>query len=226
MPFAIAAQKRAGNAEALRQEGRVPGIIYGAGITPVSFSVSGVELEKLYRNVSESTLVDFTIENAAPVKVLLQDTQFDPVKGKITHVDFRQIDMNKELEVEVEINLIGTARAVKELGGSLIQQIDSVLVRCLPKDLISSIELDVSVLDNFETVIHVKDLKFPVGVEALNEPDTVVVKVEAPMTEDEIKAMEAGDAPAVDLSKIEVSEKKGKKEEDGAVAEEAKAEKK
>ncbi len=227
MPFAIVGKTRVGNAEDLRIEGRIPGIMYGAGITPVQFSVSSVELEKLYRNVSESTLVDFTVENAAPVKILLQDFQFDPVKSKITHVDFRQIDMAKELEVDVEINLIGVAPAVKGLGGSLIQQLDSVQVRCLPKDLISSVEVDVSVLTELDSIIHISDLKFPVGVEPLDESDTVVAKIEAPMTEDEIKAMEAGDAPVADLSKIEVSEKKGKKEDEaGAEGEAAKAEEK
>ncbi len=215
MSFAIVGKPRVGNAEAVRAEGLVPGIMYGAGITPVQFSVSAVELEKLYRNVSESTLVDFTLGDAAPVKVLFQDFQFDPVKSKITHVDFRQIDMSKELEVEVEINLVGLAPAVKELGGSLVQQADSVLVRCLPKDLISSVEVDVTILKDFDTVIHVSDLTFPVGVEPLDEPETVVAKVEAPMTEEEMKAMEEGSA--VDVSKIEV-EKKGKKEEEGAAA--------
>jgi len=211
MSFAIAAQSRTGNAEAIRAEGRVPGIMYGAGITPASLSVSAVELEKLYRNVSESTLIDLSLEGAAPVKVLLQDVQFDPVKGKITHVDFRQINMNQELEVPVEISLIGLAPAVKELGGSLVQQVDSVTVRCLPKDLINFVEVDVSSLVDFDAAIYIKDLKLPAGVEPLDEPETVIAKVAAPMSEEEMKALEEAGAPA-DLSQIEV-EKKGKDEE-------------
>lgn len=222
MSFAIAGKARVGDAEAVRALGLVPGIMYGAGITPVQFSVSAVELEKLYRNVSESTLVDFTVENSAPVKVLLQDFQFDAVKGKITHVDFRQIDMTKELEVDVEINFVGAAPAVKTFGGTLVQQLDSAQVRCLPKDLISSVEVDVSVLVGLDDVISISDLKFPVGVEPLDAPDTVIARIDAPMTEEEMKAMEEG--TAVDLSKIEVSEKKGKKED--AEGEEAKAEEK
>src|SRR3989338_1566273 len=219
MPFAIVGKSRVGDAEAVRAEGFVPGIMYGAGITPVQFSVSSVDLEKIYRNVSESTLVDFTLDGGAPVKVLLQDFQFDPVKSKISHVDFRQIDMSKELEVDVEINLIGIAPAVKALGGTLVQQLDSAQVRCLPKDLISSVEVDVSVLAGLDDIISIADLKFPVGVEPLDAPDTVIARVEAPMTEEEMKALEEGSA--VDLSKIEVSEKKGKKEEEGAEAEAA-----
>ncbi len=226
MPFSIVAQSRTGNAESLRAQGRVPGVMYGAGMTPVSLSVSAVELEKLYRNVSESTLVDFTLENSTPVKVLLQDIQFDSVKGKITHVDFRQIDMNKPLEVQVEIHLIGLAPAVKELGGSLVQQAESVNVRCLPKDLINFVEVDVSSLSNFDAAIFIKDLKLPAGVEPLDDAESVIAKVAAPMSEEEIKAMEAADTAAIDLSKIEVSEKKGKKEEEGADAEAAAPEKK
>ncbi len=224
MPFAIVGKSRVGNAEELRALGEVPGIMYGAGITPLQFSVSSVDLEKIYRNVSESTLVDFTIDAGAPVKVLLQDFQFDPVKSKITHVDFRQIDMTKELEVDVEINFVGVAPAVKALGGTLVQQLDSAQVRCLPKDLISSVEVDVSVLVGLDDIISISDLKFPVGVEPLDAADTVIARVEAPMTEEEMKALEEGSA--VDLSKIEVSEKKGKKEEEGAEADAAKTEEK
>lgn len=225
MLFAIAAQGRAGNAEAIRAEGRVPGIMYGAGSTPASLSVSAVELEKLYRAASESTLIDLTLEGAAPVKVLLQDVQFDPVRGKITHVDFRQINMNQELEVQVEIRLIGLAPAVKELGGSLVQQVESVTVRCLPKDLINFVEVDVSSLVNFDAVINVKDLKLPAGVEPLDDAEGVVAKVAAPMSEDEMKALEEAGTPVVDLSKIEV-EKKGKDEEAAAEGEAAPAEQK
>ncbi len=211
MSFAIAAKSRTGEADALRAQARVPGILYGAGITPASLSVSAVELEKLYRNVSESTLVDFTLENASPVKVLLQDVQFDPVKGKIIHVDFRQINMSQELEVAVEIRLIGLAPAVKEFGGSLVQQVESVNVRCLPKDLIDFVEVDVSSLVNFDTAIYSKDLKLPAGVESLDEPETIIAKVAAPMSEEQMKALEEA-GTVVDLSKIEV-EKKGKDEE-------------
>lgn len=221
MSFAIVAKSRAGNAEALRSDARVPGIMYGAGITPVSVSVSSIDLEKLYRNVSESTLVDLTLENNAPVKVLLQDIQVDPVRGKITHVDFRQIDMNKPLEVQVEIRLVGLAPAVKELGGSLIQQAESVNVRCLPKDLINFVEVDVSSLSNFDAAIFIKDLKLPAGVESLDDAENIIAKVSAPMSEEELKAMEATDTAAVDLSKIEVSDKKGKKEEEGAEGDDA-----
>ncbi len=225
MSFAIVGTSRVGNAEAVRAEGRVPGIMYGAESTPVSFSVSAVELEKLYRNASESTLIDFTLDATEPVKVLLQDAQFDPIKGKITHVDFRLINMNKELEVEVEINCVGVAPAVKEFGGSLVQQLDSVLVKCLPKNLISSIDVDVSGMNTLDYVLYIKDLNLPAGVEPLNEPDAVVAKIEAPMTEAEMKALEEGGSAPVDLSKIEVSEKKGKKEE-AAESDEAKAEEK
>jgi len=212
MPFAIAAKSRTGDAEAIRAEGRVPGIMYGAGSTPASLSVSAVELEKLYRSASESTLIDLTLEGAAPVKVLLQDIQFNPVKGKITHVDFRLINMNQELEVQVEIHLIGLAPAVKELGGSLVQQVESVMVRCLPKDLINFVEVDVSALTDFDAAIYVKDLKLPAGVEPLDDAEGLVAKVAAPMSEEEMKALDEAGAPAVDLSKIEV-EKKGKDEE-------------
>lgn len=213
MSFVIQADRRDGKAEELRAAGRVPAVMYGAGITPVSLSVSSVDFEKLHKNAGESTLVDLVLDNAAPVKVLIQDVDFDILKGKAVHVDFKQIDMTKELEVEVEIVLVGLAPAVKALGGSLVQQLESVNVKCLPKDLMNNIQVDVTGLETFDDAIHVGDLKFPAGVVALDDAEALVAKVIAPMTEDELKAMEG--AAAVDVSKIEV-EKKGKKEDPDA----------
>ena len=218
MAFSIKAETRmAGNASDVRVGGMVPGVVYGGDrATPVSVSVKNTELEKLYQNAGESSLIDLqVVSEGEPVKALIQAVQMDPVRGVITHVDFRQIKMNEEMTVSLELNYIGEAAAIKTLGGTLMKAYDTVTVTCLPKDLINEIDVDLSALETFSDAIRVSDLKLPAGMRVDEGLDIVLAKVTPPMTEDEIKAMEA--PAAVDLSKIEV-EKKGKKEEEEAAA--------
>jgi len=216
MTFSINAEARtAGNASDVRSNGLVPGVVYGGDRTaPVSIAVKQGELEKLYAQAGESSLIDLTVASeGSPVKALIQEVQMDPVRGVITHVDFRQIKMNEEMTVSLELNFMGEAPAVKGLAGTLMKAYDAVTVTCLPKDLVSSIDVDLSKLETFDDAIRVSDLKLPAGIRVAEAADVVIAKVTPPLTEDQLKAMEA--PVAVDLSKIEV-EKKGKKEEEGA----------
>lgn len=215
MSFSLSAKTRVGgNAEQERSVGEIPGVVYGgdrASTTVVS--VRGTDFIRLYNQAGESTLIDFSIDGGAPVKVLVQSVQLDPVKNVPVHIDFRQINMNKPMEVAVELNFIGEAPAVKELAGTLTKNLDSVTVSCLPKDLVSELTVDLSLLKTFDDAIRVKDLVAPTGITIESDPEQTIAKVTPPLSEEELKAME--EPVVVDLSAIEV-EKKGKKEEEGA----------
>ncbi len=220
MSFTMSAAKRkSGNADELRADRQIPAVLYGQEITATPVAVDYRAFEQLYAKAGESNLIDFTVDSASPVKVLVQDVQFDPVKGRIVHVDFRQINMNKEMEATIPLHFKGEPAAVKELGGTLITALESVRVKCLPKDLVSFIEVDLTVLKSFDDSIHVENLAIPAGMTILDATDAVLAKVAAPLTEEQLKAMEETTTP-VDLSKIEVEEK-GKKEEEGDAAAEA-----
>lgn len=224
MSFAISALKRTGNAEAVRAEGKIPAVLYGPGIEPVSVVVNSTEFEKLYSEAGESTLVDFSVESGKAVKVLIQDVQYNPLTRRVSHVDFRQIRMDKEIEAAIELVFVGVAPAVKELGGTLMTPASEINIKCLPANLMSTFEVDLSLLKTFDDAIHVSDLKLPEGVICTDNPDTVIATVNPSLTEDQIKAMEEANAAPVDLSKIEISEERGKKEEEPAEGEEKKAE--
>ncbi len=224
MSFTIELKKRsAGAADAVRAEGFVPAVVYGRGTEPTSVSVPASVFSALYRDAGTSTLIDITVDGGSPVKGLIQDVQYDPLKGKPIHVDFRLIDMNKEMEIAIELTFVGEAPAAKELGGTFVAGAQTINIKCLPKDLVNHITVDVSSLKTFADVIHVSDLVLPQGITAVDSADMVVAKVLAPLTEEELKAMEAAAAP--DISQIEV-EKKGKEEtaEEGAGEAEAKKE--
>lgn len=230
MAYIIEAVERIpGSATDIRAGGRVPGVLYGPEIQPVSLSVSAHAFEVLLGQAGGSSLVDVTMQDKKePVTAVIQDVQYDPLSGRVSHVDFRQINLKKEMRVPVTFRFVNESPAVKSLGGTLIKALNEVEIRCLPKDLIGSIDVDLSLLKTFDDVIRVRDLAVGAAVSIVSDPETVVAKVTPPLTEEELKAMEEGTGPK-SLEDIKVEEK-GKKEEaeDGAetAAEAAEEEKK
>lgn len=217
MTFSIEVKTRKETAEGVRGKGLIPAVLYGPGTKPVSVSVNGLVFNKLYNEAGESNLIDLGVDGSKEkTKVLIKDVQRDPVRDNFIHVDFMKIDMNKEMNVTLPIRFIGESLAVKELGGTLIKALEEVHVVCLPKDLVSEVSLNISILNTFTDIIHVSDLKLPAGIKATDNPTTVVVKVAAPLTEEQLKAMEEAGPKSVEDVEVE---KKKKETEEGEVEE-------
>ena len=106
----------------LRQEGKVPAVVYGGGLAETaSLSMNAAEFASVCRKSGESTLIDLVIDNAAPLKVLIHEIQRDPLQGTPVHIDFRNIDMTKPIETNIELIFVGESLAVKALGGTLLK---------------------------------------------------------------------------------------------------------
>ena len=224
MTFAITAQKRkAGNAETDREQGVVPAVLYGPEIEPVSISIDPRTFERLYKEAGESTLIDFTVEGEnEPTKVLIQDVQYDEIKERFIHVDFRQIKMGEKMFATAELSFTGESPAVKALGGTLIKQQETINITCLPKDLVNHIDVDLSTLQTFDDSIHIKDLPFPAGVSAVDDGDFLIAKVSAPLTEDQLAALEESSVGDVATVEVDREKKEAEKGEDAALAKEKK----
>lgn len=225
MTFALTATTRTATGKRVkdvRNAGSVPAVVYGHGTEPTALTLGASEFLKLYRTAGSSSLIDLSIDGAAPVKVLIQEVQPHHLTMKPHHVDLRQINMKEELEVEVPLAFTNDAPAVKELAGTLVHAYDSVLVKCLPADLPHEIVIDLSVLKTFDDVITVANLVVPKGVTVLLDADVSLVSVAAPLTEEQLKKMEEEGAGDVTAVKTEAEEKKA--EEEAKVAEEAAAE--
>lgn len=224
MAYTLSAQKRTTKGQYVRAEGLVPAVIYGAAGDSVSLSLSLKDFTKLYKAAGESSLIDLTIDGKDGGKVLVQDVQFDPTNDRPMHVDLRRIDMKKEMTARVELRIVGESPAVKEAGGTLVRNVHEVEVKCLPSNLVSHIDVDVSVLKTFDDVIKIKNLVVPAGI-TITRPNAedLVIKAAPALTEEEIKAMEE-EAKSADVTKIELATKK--KEEDEEAAEGAEGEKK
>ncbi|MBU1146012.1 50S ribosomal protein L25 [Patescibacteria group bacterium] len=208
----------------LRKQNLIPAVIYGKDVPSLNLVVEYLPFNKLYKEAGESTLIDLKVDEAAPVKVLVQEVQADPRTGKLSHVDFRQIKMTEKIKVDAILKFVGEAPAVKETGGTFVHSMDEVEIECLPQDMLHEIEVDISGLKTFEDSIQVKDLKVPAGVKILADMNATLATVEAPLTEEEMKA-ELETPVAEKVEEVEVVEKE-KKEGEEAAAPEAQGEKK
>ena len=175
----------------IRSEGFVPAVVYGYEMDNISIQVNSVELEKVYREAGESTLVKINLEDQDGKKidetptVLIQDTQEHAITDEFTHVDFYQPNLDETVEVEIPLEFVGQSLAVKDEDGTLVRNLPSVTIEALPENLIHDIEVDISVLETFDDVIKVEDLSVPEGVEIMEEDDEVVALVSRPQDIDE-----------------------------------------
>ena len=219
----LALKKRDASTKAkkLRLKSLIPGVIYGHGTENKNVMADYNSFHKAFKAAGESTLLDLEIEGGETVKALVKDWQVEPLSNRYTHVDFYQVNLKEKLKTEIALNFIGESPAVKEQGGSIIKTLDSILVECLPMDLVHSIDVDVSILKSFDDMIAVKDLKIPEGITVLENPDETIVKIEAPMTEDQLKAME--NAAPVDVTAVKTEAEVKAAEDAAKAAEEAAA---
>lgn len=174
----------------LRQAGKVPGVVYGRKIDAQSLEFAARELEKVYAEAGGAKLVSLKVGDGNSNNVLFQDVQHDARTGAITHVDLYQVRMDEKIKAEVPIRFTGESTAVYQDEGTLFRNLEAVEIEALPGDLPEAIEVDISVLDDFEKSVHVSDLSIPAGVEILSDPEELVVKVEPPRSEEELAELE------------------------------------
>lgn len=199
----------------LRAKDLIPAIVYGRGIKPIPLTVSAKEFEKIYKQAGETDLIELKIDDKKPVNVLIHDVQFHPLTDKIIHVDFYQIKKGEKIAVNVKINLIGQAPAVREKDGILVPQIDELEIECLPQDIPHSIEVDVSNLKEIGDLIRVKDLNISKKLKVLTDPEDIIVVVEALKKEEVAKPTEEEvlEKP-IEAKEIKEKEVEGKKKEE------------
>ncbi|MBI4133412.1 50S ribosomal protein L25 [Candidatus Uhrbacteria bacterium] len=200
----------------LRATGTIPAVVYGHGIPPQNVQVGKIPFEKIYRRAGESSLVDLALVGEKPVKVLIQDVQYDPLRGDVTHIDFRQVRMDEKLDAEVALRFIDESPAVKELSGILVKNITHLKVRCLPAALVSEIDVSLAPLKTFTDKIHVREIAVPSGMEVRTSADEIVALVEEPRSEEELKELEAPGAPEAGVEQVKViaDEKKAEREKE------------
>lgn len=173
----------------------IPGVVYGKGVENKNLKIKKVEFEKAFAKAGESNLIDLDFGSGA-VKVLVKEVQREVLKNAFSHVDFYQVNMKEKITAEIPLHFIGESKAIKELGGVLIKDIDHLEVECLPGDLVDHIDVDISVLNTFEDGIRINDLALPKGIVATSHTNDMVAAVKEPKVEEEPAPVAAEAAPA------------------------------
>jgi len=171
----------------LRRKEQLPAVVYGRKLEPEPLTIETKHFEKVFQIAGTSSLVNLSVDEKSKRKVLIHEPQCHPVTGRPIHVDLYAVRMDEKIETEVPLKFVGQSAAVEDQGGNFIVNIDSLHVRCLPADLVSEIEVDISVLANLEDQLRLSDIKLPERMEVLDDPDEVVALVEAPRTEEELE---------------------------------------
>lgn len=178
-----------GSARRARAEGRVPAVVYGQGMEPLSISVDRREfVTALKTDAGLNVLLNIEVDGSTTT-ALTREIQTDPVRGTLLHADFVKIDLKQEVEVEVPVHVVGEAPGVKE-GGVLEHPLFTLHVRCLPTNVPESIEADISGL-NIGDALRVSELSEGRDFQILNDPEAVVASVAAPISEEQLEAMVA-----------------------------------
>ena len=134
------------DARRVRGEGKIPAVVYGAGQDAKAVTVDPRQVARILNSeTGHNTIFDLTLDGSKS-KAMIVDWQYEPLKGKLLHIDVKRIAMDKKLAVLVPIMLKGEAAGVKQQGGILEQMLREVEVECLPTDIPSHIDADVSEL--------------------------------------------------------------------------------
>ncbi|MFH0779924.1 MAG: 50S ribosomal protein L25 [Parcubacteria group bacterium] len=201
----------------MRKVGMLPAVIYGPELKqsdPIFLKFN--DFVKVFQKAGESSLINLAIDGESkPREVLVKDVAYDAVKDVPIHIDFYQIKQGQKLELDIVIEFIGEAPAVKEAGGILIKNLHNLSIRCLPKDIPEKVQVDLSSLKAIDDKIHVKDIIISETIEILQDANDVVVLVSAPVEEEaEVKPeVAAADIPTVEGEKKD--EEKAESEEEG-----------
>ena len=195
------------HARRVRVQGLIPAVVYGAGQPPVAVTVDPKVITKiLHSDSGHNSIFDLSVEGGTGSKVMIVDWQNEPIKGKLLHIDLKRIAMNVRMTVSVPVQLQGTPVGVKTGGGVLSQVLHEVEIECLPDDIPSHIDVDVTGLE-LNGAIHISDLPHSEKIEFLGEDDALVAHVTTMKEEAETEPVVASPAEP------EVA-KKGKPEEE------------
>jgi large subunit ribosomal protein L25 len=197
------------HARRVRVSGLIPAVVYGAGRPSVAVTVDPKIITRiLHSDAGHNTIFDLQIEGGESGKAMIVDWQNEPIKGKLLHIDLKRIAMDKKMQVSVPVQLVGVAEGVKNGGGVLSQVLHEVEVECLPGDIPSHIDVDITKLA-MNGYIHISDLPHSDKIKFLGEENAVVAHVSAPREE--------AATEAVTPAEPEVA-KKGKQESADAAA--------
>lgn len=163
-------------ARRLRAEGRIPGVLYGHGMAPISLTVERRDLRiALSGPGGVNTVLSLTVDGAT-YPAVVKELQRHPIRRTVNHIDFLQVSMNEAIVVNVPVHLTGEAKAVVAEGLMVDAAVDTVEINCTPATMLNEIVVDVTNMQPGD-VIRLADITLPKGITANGDPDMPIVTV-------------------------------------------------
>ena len=197
--------------EALRRAGKLPAVLYGRRLPPVSISLDAHTAGLVLARLTSSSLVTIELDGKQ-YPTLVREKQRDVIRGNFTHVDFLAVSLTERIRASVRISFTGVSAAVKELNAVLVHGLDAIEVECLPTELPERITVDISALEAIGNAIHVRELTVPPNVKVLSDENEMIILATMPKVEVVEEPVVAEVAP-VEAAEPELSVERGKKEE-------------
>jgi large subunit ribosomal protein L25 len=186
-------------ARRLLHSGRIPGVVYGHGDTPVAVDVDARQLRSaLSTDAGVNVLLDLDVAGSHHLAIA-RELQRHPVRQTVSHIDFQVVGRDEVVSADVAVNLVGEPLGVTRAGGSVEHLVLSLPIKAKPADIPTHIEVDVAGLSIGDTV-HVGDIAFPPGVTVESDPETAVVVAHPPKGFDEVVEDEAAPGEAASES--------------------------
>lgn len=201
-------------AKDLRNDGWIPGVIYGQGQN-LNIKAENLSLRRILRDAGMTNLIDLNIGDEKRT-VLAKDIQKHPTRGDLIHVDFYEVNMTETIIVEAALKMIGESAPVTDGLGTTSLVLHAVEIECLPDKLISEFDVDMSLIQTPEDMITVSQLEVPEGIKILTDPETVIARFEYIQAEEEEEEEEEElmFAPAADEVEVIAKGKAEEEEED------------
>ena len=220
MPEVVVAKPREGKftknaAHRVRVAGKIPAVLYGSGHNPVAIEVDPKQISRiLFSETGHNTIFDVEVAGQSTAKAMIVDWQREPIKDLLIHIDLKRIALDKALRVSVRVKLMGIPVGVKASGGILDQVLREVEIECLPGDIPSHIDVDISGLE-MHGVLRVSELPHSDKIKYLNAEDATVAHVVsireevAPVADAAVAAPTTGEPEVAKKGKPEDAAKAG-----------------
>jgi large subunit ribosomal protein L25 len=200
---------------ALRREGKLPAVVYGRHIDPISIVLDARDASKTLGRATSSSLITIEV-GGKQYPTLVRERQLDFIRNELIHVDFMAVSMTEKITASVGVHIVGESPAVKEYGAILVTGLTELEVECLANDLPERFVVDVSGLVEISDGVYVRDVPAPANVEILSDPEEMIVVATAMAAEEEEEVEEVlegeeGEEPEV-IGKGKEEEGEGEEE--------------
>jgi large subunit ribosomal protein L25 len=170
----------------LRRQGLTPANLFGNKVEPLTLQCDTAELQRLLAHGGRTGIISLKLDKQKKNRnVMVREIQREPRSGKLLHVDFYQVKMDEKVRVDIPIITIGEAPALKQKDNYLAQELNELSIECLPDVIPNHVEIDISILEEADQSIHVRDIILDEGITVHSTPEQLVVKISTRFAEKE-----------------------------------------